>query len=190
MNSKNNLRFQQTERLIRDTFLDMMKKKELSKITVSEICNVANINRTTFYLHHEDIYELMQCIESDMYHYFTIIFTVPEKHYSLRERFLHLFAFVREHQDFYRIYLSSQHQPKIFDYALLQYSDLRLQKFIQQSKINSLLEYDYCQTFFIAGLTAMLQKWLNNNCRESEDELLHLLTRQFSFCQQMLSLMY
>ena len=63
MNSKNNLRFQQTERKIRDIFLELLKKKELSKITVREICCLANINRTTFYLHHEDIYGLMQCID-------------------------------------------------------------------------------------------------------------------------------
>ncbi len=98
MNSKNNLRFQQTERKIRDIFLDLLKKKELSKITVKEICDSADINRTTFYLHHEDIFELMQCMESDMYEYFILIFKVPRKLHSLRERFLHLFAFIREHQ--------------------------------------------------------------------------------------------
>lgn len=187
MNSKNNLRFQQTERKIRNIFLELLKKKDIAKITVREICDLADINRTTFYLHHEDIYELMQYIESDMYHYFKIIFTVPGKNYSLRERFLHLFSFIKEHQDFYGVYLSSQRQPKIFDHALLQDSDIRLQKFMCQSEINSTLEYEYCQTFFVAGLTALIQKWLNGDCRETEDELLHLLTQQFSFSQQLLT---
>lgn len=190
MNSKNNQRFQQTERKIRNIFLELLKNKDLSKITVKEICSSSNINRTTFYIHHEDIYELMECIESDMYHYFKIIFTVSEKDYSLPERFLHLFSFIKEHQDFYRVYFSSQRHPKIFDYALLQDSDTKLQKFMQQSDINSSLEYEYCQTFFIAGLTAVIQKWLNSNCRESEDELLYILTQQFLFSQQMLSLLH
>lgn len=189
MNSKNNLRFQQTERNIRDIFLGLLKKKELSKITVREICTLADINRTTFYLHHEDIYELMQCIESDMYHYFKIIFTKPGKEYCLRERFLHLFSFMKEHQDFYRVYLSSQRKPGIFDYALLPESDIRLQKFMRQSDIGSVSEYEYCQTFFLAGLTAFIQKWLNNGCLESEEELLSLLTRQLSFSRELLSLL-
>lgn len=139
MNSKNNLRFQETERKIRDIFSELLKKKELSKITVREICSLADINRTTFYLHHEDIYELMQCIESDMYHYFKIIFTFPGKNYCLRDRFLHLFSFIRENQDFYRVYLSSQRRPSIFDYALLPESDMRIQKFMRQSDINKLV---------------------------------------------------
>lgn len=149
MNSKNNLRFQQTERKIRDIFLELLKKKDISRITVKEICAAAHINRATFYIHHEDIYELMQCIESDMYQYFKILFTVPGKTYSLRERFLHLFSFIKEHQDFYRIYLSSQCRPQIFDHTILQDSDIRLQKFMRQSEINSTLEYEYCQTFFL-----------------------------------------
>ncbi len=120
MNSKNNLRFQQTERKIRNIFLELLKKNDISKISVKEICRSADINRTTFYLHHEDIYALMQCIESDMFHYFkTIFFTAHGQDYSLRECFLHLFSFIKEHQDFYRIYFSSQQRPKIFDYALL-----------------------------------------------------------------------
>jgi len=49
-------------------------------------------------------------------------------------------------------------------------------------------EYEYCQTFFLAGLTAILQKWLDSGCLESEEELLQFLTRQFSFFQQLLSL--
>lgn len=188
MNSKNNLRFQQTERKIRDIFSDLLKKKEFSKITVREICSLADINRTTFYLHHEDVYELMQCIESDMYHYFMIIFTSPGENYCLRERFLRLFSFIKENQDFYRAYLSSQKKPSIFDYALLPASDIRMQKFMRQSGISSVSEYEYCQTFFLAGLTAFIQKWLDSGCLESEEELLQFLTRQFSFCQQLLSL--
>ena len=63
MNSKNNQRFQQTERVIRTVFIDLLKeKKELSKITITEICRLAGINRTAFYLHNEDVYELMLCM--------------------------------------------------------------------------------------------------------------------------------
>ncbi len=58
---------------------------------------------------------------------------------------------------------------------------------MRQSEINDPLEYEYSQTFFIAGLTAVIQKWLDNCCQESEEKLLNLLTRQLLFSQQMLS---
>ncbi len=179
MNSKNNQRFQQTERVIRTVFIDLLKeKKELSKITITEICRLAGINRTAFYLHHEDVYELMQCMEKDMHQYFISLFTVPGGKYSLRERYLRLFTFLKERQDFYRVYLNSQSRPQILDYTL--FPELQ-KKLVQSSDIVGSLEYEYCQTFFIAGLTAIIQKWLNNNCMESEAELMHILELQLSF---------
>ena len=182
MNSKNNQRFQQTERVISTVFIDLLKeKKELSKITITEICRLAGINRTAltaFYLHHEDVYELMQCMEKDMHQYFISLFTVPGGKYSLRERYLRLFTFLKERQDFYRVYLNSQSRPQILDYTL--FPELQ-KKLAQSSDIVGSLEYEYCQTFFIAGLTAIIQKWLNNNCMESEAELMHILELQLSF---------
>lgn len=185
MNSKNNLRFQQTEQVIRKVFIKLLgEKKELSKITITEICRLADINRTAFYLHHKDIYELLQCMETDMYQYFISLFTAPCGEYSLRERYLRFFTYLKEHQKFYRVYFNSQNHPQILDHTLFP----ELQKLAQGSDRISSVEYEYCQTFFITGLTAIIQKWLNNSCKESEEELLHILELQLSFNQKFLSL--
>lgn len=185
MNSKNNLRFQQTEQAIRTVFIKLLKeKKELSKITVTEICRLADINRTAFYLHHKDVYELLQCMETDMYHYFVSLFTAPCSQYSLRERYLRLFNFLKANQDFYRVYLNNQSHPQLLDYTLFP----EIQQRVLSSGFGGSLEYEYFQTFFITGLTSMIQKWLNNNCKESEAELLHILELQLSFSQKTLSL--
>lgn len=37
-----------------------MKHKQLSKITITELCDVCQINRKTFYYHFEDIYDLLK----------------------------------------------------------------------------------------------------------------------------------
>lgn len=36
-----------------------MKSKKLSKITVTELCTVCNVNRKTFYYHFQDVYALL-----------------------------------------------------------------------------------------------------------------------------------
>ncbi len=51
---------QNTKRMLVDTFLELLKKKSLSKITVSEIVNTCQINRKTFYYHFVDIYDLLE----------------------------------------------------------------------------------------------------------------------------------
>lgn len=45
---------------ISDTLLELLRKKPLEKISVKEICTLAQINRTTFYNHYTDKYELFE----------------------------------------------------------------------------------------------------------------------------------
>lgn len=47
---------------IETVFLQLLSQKELSKITVTEITNLADIGRGTFYLHYQDVYDLHQQI--------------------------------------------------------------------------------------------------------------------------------
>ena len=65
MNTKNNKRSQNTdEAIIRAAFEAMLLGgKQISKITVREICEKAGINRSTFYAHYTDVYDLFERVE-------------------------------------------------------------------------------------------------------------------------------
>jgi len=52
--------------MIREAFLELMSEKHYTKITVKEVADRADINRTTFYNHYEDIYDLVNRMESDI----------------------------------------------------------------------------------------------------------------------------
>ncbi len=56
-----------TQRLIREAFTGLLKQKPIQSISIKELCEVAGINRGTFYAHYRDIYDLREKIESDMY---------------------------------------------------------------------------------------------------------------------------
>ena len=46
--------------VIRQALLDILKTTPLSKVTVTDICKRADVNRTTFYANYEDIYDLLR----------------------------------------------------------------------------------------------------------------------------------
>ena len=46
-------------------FLELLKEKPVAKITVKEICEHAEINRSTFYKHYRDVYDLMEKLENE-----------------------------------------------------------------------------------------------------------------------------
>lgn len=60
---KTDARVRYTRQIIQHVFIDLLKQKPINKITVKEICEKAEINRSTFYKHYEDVYHLMHKLE-------------------------------------------------------------------------------------------------------------------------------
>jgi len=60
------LRVLKTKKNIRDAFLELRKKQSLDEIKVNALCEKAMINKTTFYNHYQDIYELSEELESEV----------------------------------------------------------------------------------------------------------------------------
>ena len=67
---KEDLRVKKTKQSIRYAFLELCKKKSVSKMTVTELSNLAMINKGTFYLHYQDIFalylEIMKGLDSKL----------------------------------------------------------------------------------------------------------------------------
>ncbi len=60
------LREKKTLRSIKNAFLQLRSKKLLERITVKELCELAEISKTTFYLHYKDIYDLSEILQNEL----------------------------------------------------------------------------------------------------------------------------
>ena len=56
-----------TKSVIRQALFDLLKEKPLNKITVTDICKMADINRSTFYSYYEDVYALLTQIQNELF---------------------------------------------------------------------------------------------------------------------------
>ena len=56
-------RIEKTRQSICDAFIELRSRKALERITVKELCELAQINKSTFYSHYVDIYDLSEQIE-------------------------------------------------------------------------------------------------------------------------------
>lgn len=59
-------RIEKTRHGIFNAFIELRAKKPLERISVKELCELANINKSTFYAHYLDIYDLSDKIESEI----------------------------------------------------------------------------------------------------------------------------
>ena len=60
------LRITKTKTAIINAFLSLRSKKPLEKITIKELCEQAMINKSTFYSHYGDIYELSDMLDTEV----------------------------------------------------------------------------------------------------------------------------
>jgi len=66
MATKNNRRTIITKRILKDSLLELMQTKPISKITIKEICELSDMSRSTFYLHYQDQFALLEDIEKEV----------------------------------------------------------------------------------------------------------------------------
>ena len=59
------LRKQRTKNSIINAFIQLRAKKPLEKITVTELAELAYINKATFYTYYQDIYDLSEQLETE-----------------------------------------------------------------------------------------------------------------------------
>ena len=60
------IRSQRTKQVIAESFLELLKEKSAARITVTEICSKASINRATFYKHYLDVPDLQVSLENEI----------------------------------------------------------------------------------------------------------------------------
>lgn len=60
------IRFLKTDASIRNVFIELLSEKGFSKISVRDISEKAKINRSTFYAHFLDKYDLLEALENDI----------------------------------------------------------------------------------------------------------------------------
>ncbi len=72
------IRVIKSNRKIIDAFIELRRRKPIEKISVTELCKLAGINKSTFYAHYNDIYDLSDTIETRIVEDVVSSIEVPE----------------------------------------------------------------------------------------------------------------
>lgn len=178
MNTKNNQRFRDTEIDLEKATLELMKKKNIDKITVSAICEKAGINRSTFYAHFTDVYDLFDKMEIEMRR------GVMERYFSDKETyqvfsansFLPLFTHIKENAFFYQVVLQTRKNFPITQGFDPLWNNIFKPR-CEEAGITDEEEIMYYFVFFQAGFTMCLRRWVDGGCQESEQELAGIISK-------------
>lgn len=169
MNKPNNRRRKESIATIENVFANLIQSKNLSEISVTEICKLSKLNRTTFYANFLDVYDLADKFKLRMEEQFKELYKEEHDKKENSNDFLKLFKHIKDNQLFYKTYfkLETTSLP-IYEY------DINLSKLLYNDEF-----IDYHIEFFKAGLNAIIKKWLDNDCKESPEEIKYILDTEY-----------
>lgn len=181
MNTKNNRRAQETvERIVRAVYYFIAdEKRPLSKITVREVCERAQINRSTFYAHFLDVYDVAERVEKTMAEQAAAAFVSrPESPSFMQDGFIDQLRFIQKYSFFYLIYFEETNRSHAIE-LLSKSHEAQLQR-VQPQDLGCQTheELRYCQEYFNAGVSALIYRWLKDGCKETAEEIYEIIRRQ------------
>lgn len=169
MNTPNNKRKRDSQEKIEKTFLQLIQKKNITEISVSTICEIAKLNRSTFYANYIDVYDLVEKVKNRMAEEFAE-FQFSNNSQQNPNGYLNMFKYIKENQIFFETYFKLE---DISINTITQHDTDMAKKYYDNKYI------DYHIEFFRAGLNAIIKKWLNNNCKESPEEMVKIITSEY-----------
>ena len=171
MNTPNNKRRRESQEKIEKVFVQLLQTKEINEISISDICKLAKVNRSTFYANYIDIYDLVEKLHSRMINDFFNIYIDEVKSQKHSYDFLKLFKHIKNNQLFYKTY---------FNLGIDYMWDSTYNINDEMERWYGKNEYsEYHNAFFKAGKNAVIQKWLNNGCKESPEEIENIIKSEY-----------
>lgn len=83
----NDRRVKRTKKLLRDSLFSLLQEKSINEITVTELTEVADINRATFYFYYTDIFDMLDQIQNEAYEMFEDVLQGTEDSVNSPEAF-------------------------------------------------------------------------------------------------------
>lgn len=174
MNKKNNQRFQDTEKRMEFAMLELLKTTDFDKITVKKLCEKAEVNRSTFYAHFIDIYDLMDKMEVELRKEMLDSYKQKGEFQIFSEHsFIHFLEHIKKHKYFYKINLQTRKS-----FPLKQGFDQLWAIVEPRCKNAGIVDKEEILYYFIgfqAGFTMILKHWVDMDCVISERKIASII---------------
>jgi len=161
-------RIKKTRDLLKETLTGLMEEKELRNISVRELTDRANINRGTFYLHYQDIYEMIDQLEDEII--FNLLAIIEKNSpisadYYILPILLQVIEYLYKDMRFCKALLG-----KNGDSNFLAKLKTPMMKQARRSLPNFNQKYDetfvrFLTVFIVSGGAGVFQEWFNESCK-------------------------
>ena len=157
-----------------------MSEKKINKITVKELTERVDVNRSTFYLYYKDIFDMVEQVEAEILDNFSEAFKRYTKEAATYNNtisfFTFVFEFVQNNADMFKILLGPDG-----NYSFIEEFKKAIKKDHPpidntEEKAGSL----YSLPFIISGGIGTIQQWLDDDMKISPKDMAVFVTNMIS----------
>ncbi|MBD5085864.1 MAG: hypothetical protein HDT32_00570 [Clostridiales bacterium] len=148
-----------TKKMIKDAYIELLERNPSKRLSITDICKVADINRSTFYMHYEDVNQLVTEIEDDLLdcipypQNITGALSESEQYIALLEK---TFDYIRENKKYFSIvfvnFENTNFQKRIAQTVLGRYQSVPIS--------NNTLMTKYGFVFCTNGVVGLIKEWI------------------------------
>lgn len=156
----------------------LLSKKELSKITISNITEECGVNRQTFYYHFKDIYDLLEWIFTN-----EVIEEIDnEIEENWQQKFIYIFEYVIQNKEFIKNVYSSGSKEYFLKFAYKQ-TNLLIINFIEKEYKDKKIKEEnkkFIANFYKYGFAGVIENWIITEMKESPENIIKKLNVMIS----------
>jgi AcrR family transcriptional regulator len=174
-NGREDRRITYTKMALRNALVELMQDQHISGITVKSICELADVNRSTFYLHYRDAYDLLQQMEQEVLETLGVRINAQQdlegKGPLSLAALTEILEYARENSKLAGVLLGEN-----CDFALKQHiMDLVQVLTAWMGPVPSERTKEYMVTYGVNGCIAIAEKWLKDGMVEQPEEIAQLI---------------
>ncbi|SER26965.1 TetR/AcrR family transcriptional regulator [Piscibacillus halophilus] len=178
MSEKLDRRKKYTRKVLKESLISLLSEKPISSVTVKELCQLADVNRSTFYTHYSDQYDLLEKIEEeiadDLVKYLNS-YEITNEEQSLKIT-LKLVEYIKDNHYMFQILLN-QNGDLMFEKRMMNIAR-RFIMFNWMEEHNVEHHYSrYLSTFVVSGAINVIKDWIENDMDKSPKEIAEMISK-------------
>ncbi|UQZ33101.1 TetR/AcrR family transcriptional regulator [Paenibacillus sp. PK3_47] len=160
-----------TKAAVKQAFLTLLDKKSISKITIYEITELADIGRGTFYLHYRDIYHLYSEIEAEMFdqlnEFYDASFPIRDRQ-DILQFFNKITEYIYHNKTLFNMMINPEDTLLTPDKFKRFFKGKILQEMLNEEKYPDVpTVFEETESLFIAaGVSGVLENWIMRGMEE------------------------
>ena len=166
-----------TKMFLKESLLDLMKEKPIDKITPTELCRRAEINRNTFYKHYYTTRDLLQEIEDEFSAQIVESLGAKLHQNDTLQLLQQICQIVLDKKEFCKILLSANGDPAFMQDVIMLGKGFILQSWEEMGVQLSEEKMEIAFAFIISGSVAIMRTWAAGDMSIPPQEIAELINR-------------